>query len=330
MAKKKLKEPKPRNFGSEMQAISQYAQESAKAQAEQAAKLNQQYIDQALAATGQIAGKLDNSYTAQARQQLAGAGTAVDQLGGYAARLGALSSQAEGDVAGTDIERVLQQQALQDLQLGRSLSPEQERQATQQARAGMSARGLGVGTSAALAEVLNRDAYATAREGQRREFAGNVNQMQTGNRIQRLGAAGSLLGQTAGVLQNQAASRMGLAQAQIGIDPYARALGSSIPIASQGTSASLVGNSFGQAMQYGSDLYNTNFNADWSNYWNRKNMELASKQPAAPSGMFARMMAGASAGGQIGGFYGALGGAFDGATNGPIYQQYAKQTGAPK
>jgi hypothetical protein len=72
------------------------------------------------------------------------------------------------------ISKQLNASALADLQLGRSLTPEQERAATQAARAGMSARGLGVGNAALAAEVLNRDAYASQREAQRRTFAGAV------------------------------------------------------------------------------------------------------------------------------------------------------------
>ena len=72
------------------------------------------------------------------------------------------------------ISKQLNASALADLQLGRALSPEQERAATQAARAGMSARGLGVGNAALAAEVLNRDAYASQREAQRRTFAGAV------------------------------------------------------------------------------------------------------------------------------------------------------------
>ena len=72
------------------------------------------------------------------------------------------------------ISKQLNASALSELQLGRSLTPEQERAATQQARAGYAARGLGAGTGAMAAEVLNRDAYATQREAQRRTFAGAV------------------------------------------------------------------------------------------------------------------------------------------------------------
>jgi hypothetical protein len=68
----------------------------------------------------------------------------------------------------------LEQQASNDLSLGRSLSAEQERDAVQSARAGMAARGLATGNSALAAEMLNRDRFATQREAERRAFAGNV------------------------------------------------------------------------------------------------------------------------------------------------------------
>ena len=74
----------------------------------------------------------------------------------------------------------LQSQAARDLSLGRSLSAEQERAATQQARSGMAARGLGAGTGALAAEVLNRDAYATQSENARRAFASGVLNQGTG------------------------------------------------------------------------------------------------------------------------------------------------------
>jgi len=68
----------------------------------------------------------------------------------------------------------LEGQASNDLALGRSLSAEQSRDAIQSSRAASSARGLGLGQSAMAAELLNRDRFATARENERRTFAGNV------------------------------------------------------------------------------------------------------------------------------------------------------------
>lgn len=71
-------------------------------------------------------------------------------------------------------QKILENQAARELALGRSLTPEQEREAVQSARSGMAARGLGVGSAAAAAELLNRDRFATQREAERRQFASNV------------------------------------------------------------------------------------------------------------------------------------------------------------
>lgn len=137
---------------------------------------------------GALAGQTD-SISADARAFAAGP-TALDQ---QIARLGAnamdqradqVATQAiESNPAETALMReaqgfgllgTLEQQAATDLGLGRSLSPEQQREAQQSARAGMSARGLGTGNSALAAEILNRERYATQRENERRTFASSV------------------------------------------------------------------------------------------------------------------------------------------------------------
>lgn len=68
----------------------------------------------------------------------------------------------------------LETAAARDLALGRSLSPEQIRESQQAARGAFSARGMAVGNPAAAAEILNRDAYGTARERERQGFASAV------------------------------------------------------------------------------------------------------------------------------------------------------------
>ena len=123
------------------------------------------------------------------------------------------------------ISKQLNATALSDLQLGRSLSPEQERAATQQARAGYAARGLGAGTGAMAAEVLNRDAYATQREAQRRTFAGAV------------------MGDT-----NQAA--LNVANQRMNYDPYQRAFapGASFGQGISGQAGGMLGQAYGNAL----------------------------------------------------------------------------------
>jgi hypothetical protein len=221
--------------------------------------------------TDRAAGQID-----AAMGQIPGMATAADEVRG-------LAGIARDSVGGTNIERELQRQAEADLAAGRSLTAEQERSAQQSVRSAMSARGLAVGNPAAIGEVLMRDAYATEREGQRRAFAGNVNQMLTSNQQSRLGLAGNLYGQESGMRQNTAAMGLAGAQGYIGTDPYQRALGSNIPIASQGAATSLANNAYGQVLAYGSDLYNTNLNMQASQY----NSYMNNRSALQGAGMYA-------------------------------------------
>lgn len=61
--------------------------------------------------------------------------------------------------------------AMQDLALGKSITPEEARGLDQMARQSYAARGVGTGDQSALAEVLNRYQFANQREAQRRAFA---------------------------------------------------------------------------------------------------------------------------------------------------------------
>lgn len=308
------KKPQPRDLGAELGALSQFAAQYAQAQAQAQAAANRQMIKDALKATDQIAGKLDNENTGLALGHIAGAGGQVPEMNALAERMGGLAERAEGSLDGTEIEAELGRMALEDLRLGRALSPEQEREATQAARAGFAARGMATGMPSAAAEILARDAYGTARQNERRGFAGSVNQMLVGNENARLGTAGNLLGVTAGTRQNTAALGMGLGQAFVAADPYQRALGSNIPIASQGPSASMTSNAFGQVLGYAGDLYNTNYNAGWSDYLNQQNLGLAQRYGGA--------------GGGANPMLGALGGAASGAMAGTAFGPWGTAIGA--
>jgi hypothetical protein len=119
----------------------------------------------------QLAGKLDNEYLARTR--------------------GVVGEELTAASAPNAIEARLMQDAESELALGRSLSPEQMREATQSARAAFAARGMATGNAAAGAELLSRDAYGTARQDQRRGFAAGVNQMDLARRQRRVGLAGA-------------------------------------------------------------------------------------------------------------------------------------------
>jgi hypothetical protein len=231
-----------------------------------------------------------NLYTKRATDQLIAAEDQATQLGRIGDYTEQLGYQAARDLEGTDIERELQRQATSELALGRALSPEQERQAAQQARAGMSARGLGVGTGALAAEVLNRDAYASQREADRRNFAGSTNQMLVGNRQNRIGQVGTILGQSANTRMNQANLRSSLAGANITIDPYARAMNPALGMGAStlGQSGQMIGNTYNNATQMAGNV--ASFNANMID--TRRNSALNNN--ASLQGAY--MQAGATAG----------------------------------
>jgi hypothetical protein len=157
-----------------------------------------------------LAGQLNNQYTQDARQSL-GASLAS---------------------AGT-----MEQMAADELALGRSMSPEQLRQATQSARQAFSARGLGTGLGAASAELLNRDAFASQRERERRTFASGL-----------LESSGAMRQRGAGMLAE--------------LDPYARAINPGLALgqSAQQYGLNTAGNQFGGAMDLfgGASTFNVN------------------------------------------------------------------------
>lgn len=175
------------------------------------------------------------------------------------------------------ISQQLNASALADLQLGRSLTPEQERAAAQSARAGYASRGLGAGTGALAAEVLNRDAYATQREAQRRTFAGAV------------------MADT-----NQAA--LSVAGQRMNYDPYQRAFapGASFGQGVTGQAGGMLGQAYGNALNTvgNVDTFNTNM------LDTRRNSALNNNASMQGAYMNAKAQQGA---GQMG-MWGAIGG----------------------
>jgi hypothetical protein len=145
----------------------------AQSAAEEAAikRLYPEYIRMQFGTADQLAGKLDNEYLQRTR--------------------GVIGEELQAASAPNAIEAQLQRDAEAELALGRSLSPEQQREASQSARAAFAARGLGTSMGSSAAEILNRDAYGTARQDARRGFAANVNQMDLARRQRRIGLAGA-------------------------------------------------------------------------------------------------------------------------------------------
>ena len=163
--------PAPIDYDKMAAASIRVANAQIAAEEESIKRLYPQYTALQFQTADQLAGKLNNEYLARTR--------------------GVVGEELTAASTPNAIEARLQQDAESELALGRSLSPEQQRQATQSARAAFAARGMATGNAAAGAEILNRDAFATARQDQRRGFAAGVNQMDLARRQRRVGLAGA-------------------------------------------------------------------------------------------------------------------------------------------
>jgi hypothetical protein len=308
--------PRKRNFKTELGAMTAAGQAIATAQADAAMRVNDRFQQSAQDSTRSIADNLNNDYTRAAQGNLASAQAGLDQVNAAQSGLGQLREQyaARGQdpamsrmnewamAAEQDrLLRELETQAAQELALGRALTPEQERAATQAARSGMAARGLGTGNTAMATELLNRDAYASRREADRRGFASSVANQTLADRQANRAFLGSvagmnfdqgqartsmlsgLYGQQGGLGQTTASIGQGMAQSNVALDPYQRALGSNMPIATIGPSTGLIGQAYGQTLGYGQDLFNTNLNVQGSLY-NTYNTNQAALQAARITG----------------------------------------------
>jgi hypothetical protein len=222
-----------------------------------------------------LARGLNNQYTQDARAAVTGSLGDARQMGSLGATLADQARQGFATAGPTEIEQELYRQGQEELALGRSLSPEQLREAAQSARQAFAARGLGTGAGAGAAEILNRDRFATEREAQRRQFAAGANQMREENVMARRDAAGRLGALSGDLLGNAARTRQLGGSLMTEIDPYARAMqpGLSLGQTAQQLGLGAAENQFGSMLNlYGNtgsfninrmqdDLYNWRDNA---------------------------------------------------------------------
>jgi hypothetical protein len=198
----------------------------AQSAAEEAAikRLYPEYIRMQFGTADQLAGKLDNEYLQRAR--------------------GVVGEELQAASAPNAIEAQLQRDAESELALGRQLTPEQQREASQSARAAFAARGLGTSMGSSAAEILNRDAYGTARQDARRGFAANVNQMDLARRQRRIGLAG----------------------AYTELDPFRQSIGPAFGLGASTLSNTTgqVGNIFGNSLQQSGNVASFNNNMGMS------------------------------------------------------------------
>jgi hypothetical protein len=265
MAKKKKKknrpsEPKPIN-------AREVTQQGLEASAAQLGQLRGFY--------GQLAGDIGGSAYAQEARALAQRGAErSDQVNMLGGRLLGVADQV--DTQESALEAELRRQAQDDLALGRSLSPEQQREAAQSARQAFAARGLGTSMGSAAAEILNRDRYATQRQDQRRTFALGTNQSIEGTLGARRALAGDLLGRSAGAYETSGNMALNASNALATQNPYNIALGG------LGSGAGMI--------QSGSDLaantasFNTNMQASiYNSYQNNQAALRAARMNSSAS-----------------------------------------------
>ncbi len=181
----------------------------------------------------QVAGELDNQYLARTR--------------------GVMDQELQAASAPSAIEAEIQRQAQEELMLGRSLSPEQERAAQQSARGAFAARGLGTSAGSSAAEILNRDAMSQQRLDQRRQFALGANQLDLARR----------------------GRRITLAEGYGALDPFARGLNPAFGLgqATMGQGTQLIGNTFNNAVNQAGNVesFNRNLQGSMYNSWQNNN-----------------------------------------------------------
>jgi hypothetical protein len=257
--------PAPIDYDKMAAASIRVANAQTAAEEESIKRLYPQYTALQFQTADQLAGKLDNDYLQRAR--------------------GVVGEELQAASAPNAIEAQLQRDAESELALGRSLSPEQQREASQSARAAFAARGLGTSMGSSAAEILNRDAYGQQRLDARRGFAANVNQMDLARRQRRIGLAG----------------------AYTELDPFRQSIGPAFGLGASTLSNTTgqVGNIFANSLQQSGNVasFNTNMLASNRNAILNNN---AAMQAAA-------MQAGAS---QNAGMMGMLGGIGGGVASG--------------
>ncbi len=279
--KKKSSPPpmaEPLNVSAIFGAASAGAKEQIKTQYEELIKNYPKLEDLSFGTVQRLAGNLDNQETRDAQDYIR-RGLALGDLDPAAADP-------------TSIEQALYDQGERELALGRSLSPEQQREATQTARAAMAARGLGTSMAGTAAEILNRDAYASARERERQGFASAANDQFVNNITNRRLNLANMYFSGAGNL--------------LAADPYNRAVGPGLGLGmqTQGNQMQQIGNTFSSANQLAGNVASFNANmldSRYNSYMNNNAALQAARMQAGATNNAATMgMIGAGAGMAIG------------------------------
>jgi hypothetical protein len=192
----------------------------------------------------------------QAQQALLASNPALARSLGYVDQLNQASMQNV-----PEISRLLNQQALSELQLGGKLTPEEQRFAQQAAREAYAARGMVTSDAASLAEVLNRDTLAQARLQQRQAFAGSREATAMGFAL------------PAAQLANETTFARDIFKMPTIAEAHSQSI-SNYLVGTQGATPNFSNLAVG-SLGYVSDLYNTNLNMQASMYNSMLNNQAA-------------------------------------------------------
>ena len=244
--------PTPIDYDKMYAAATKSAISQMREQEKALSRLYPKMIGQQLGTARQVARGLDNQYLARTR--------------------GVLGEELQAAGQPSEIEAELQRQAREELALGRSLTPEQERAAQQSARGAFAARGLGTSAGSAAAEILNRDQFAQQRLDQRRQFAMGANQMDLARR----------------------GRRITLAEGYGALDPFARGLNPAFQLgaATMGQGSGMIGDTFNRNLQAagGVETFNRNMQGSMYNTWQNNNAAIQAANMTGQAATQAGMM----------------------------------------
>jgi hypothetical protein len=191
------------------------------------------------------------------------------------ALLGQMNSEAQG-AAPSALTNQLTATASQQLALGSGLSSGEARQAQQTALAGANAQGRANGNGALASEVLNTDQYGQQLLSARESAAGAANQQGLQNQQINQGFQSTVQGQN----QQQTAQNQNflMGATQVQQNALAPTLGffspstqTPVSVTSPASLMSSAQGAYDPMMSYGSNLYDTNYNAQAATLLNNAN-----------------------------------------------------------
>jgi hypothetical protein len=186
-------------------------------------------------------GKVEQGIASSPYQKIAGAGAlaGLGQVGNIQGVADQLSSYGVGALANSgpnSLEQGLYDQTAANLALGSTLSPEEQRQATQMANASYAKSGMAASDGAAATGILNRYSLGQQRLAQRQSAAAAADNLYTQNPLARAQGALGALGQGSASYGQAASAGYQGANTMAALNPYTQSLGYGSSLAGQNLS----------------------------------------------------------------------------------------------